>query len=417
MAPAGIEDFFGQDHILGPGKLLRRAIESDRIGSIIFFGPSGAGKTALTRIIANKTKSEFIEMNAVTIGVSDIRKVIDAARDRLSVYGKKTMLLLDEIHHLNRTQQDALLPFVEKGTINLIGLTTENPYFYINSALISRSLVFEFKSLSNDELKKIALRALADTERGLGKYSVKIDDDALAHIIMYSQGDARKILNALEIAAVTTPKGKDGSVNIDLKTAEESVQHKSVVYDRTSDQHYDHISAFIKSMRGSDPDAALYWLMKMLDAGEDPRFLARRIIIAASEDVGNADPQALQVAVAALGAVEFVGMPEGRIPLAQATVYVACAPKSNASYIGLSNALEEVKNGEKRDVPVHLKDANQDGKALGHGKGYKYPHDFEGHFVKQEYMPGPKVFYEPSDQGYEKVIKERLEKWRQKKNT
>ncbi|MBN1621324.1 MAG: replication-associated recombination protein A [Endomicrobiales bacterium] len=416
MTPTSISEFTGQEHILGQGKLLRRAIESDRLTSIIFYGPPGTGKSALARIIANKTKSHFEETNAVTIGVNDIRQYIKEAKIRLDVSGKKTILLLDEIHHFNRIQQDALLPDVEKGLITLIGITTENPYFYINSALISRSTLFEFRQLEHSDLKKILERTLNDAENGLGKYTIKITTEAAKHLIEQSSGDARRLLNALEIGALSTKPNEKGIIEFDLKVAEESLQRKIILYDKSSDEHYDHISAFIKSMRGSDPDAALYWMAKMLTAGEDPRFIARRIVICASEDVGNADPRALTVAISALNAVEFVGMPEAKIPLAQAAIYIATAPKSNASYLGIANAEHEVMNGETRPVPNHLKDGNLDGKGKrNHGVGYKYPHNFPGHFTEQSYWPNPKTFYEPTEQGYESQIKKRLEFWKTKK--
>jgi putative ATPase len=383
---------------------------------VIFFGPPGTGKSALAKIIARKTKSEFVETNAVTVGVNEIRKIIDLSYKRYKVYNKKTILLLDEIHHFNRSQQDALLPDVEKGMIILVGITTENPYFYVNSALLSRSTVFEFKPLSKEDLNKVINRALTNKEKGLGKQKINMTRDAVDHILNYSEGDARRILNSIEIGVLTTPADKNGVIHFDLKTAEESIQHKSIVYDKTSDAHYDHISAYIKSLRGSDPDAALYWLVKMLAAGEDPRFIARRLIIAASEDVGNANPNAVTVATSILKAVEFVGMPEARIPLAQGTVYIATAPKSNAAYEALQAAETELAQGKLRDVPIHLRDATADGDKLGHGKGYKYPHSFPGHHVVQEYMPDHKIFYTPSDQGYEIEIKKRLDQWRLTKN-
>ena len=366
------------------------------------------------RIIASETDSYFEKTNAVVIGVNDIRKFIEQAKLRLKTSGKKTTLLLDEIHHFNRTQQDALLPDVESGLITLIGITTENPYFYINSAIISRSTLFEFKPLGEKNLEKILENALSDAERGYGKFKINFSDEAKKHLVKESNGDARRLLNALEIGVLSTRKGKDGAINFDLKVAEESLQKKVLLYDKSSDEHYDHISAFIKSMRGSNPDAAVYWMAKMLTAGEDPRFIARRIVICASEDVGNADPHALMLAVAALNAVEFVGMPEARIPLSQAVTYIASAPKSNAAYLAVSAAEAEVKSEKSRTVPNHLKDANLDGEARGHGKGYKYPHDYPGHFVEQEYWPNPKIFYEPTDQGYEVKIRERLNNWRKK---
>lgn len=410
--PDSLDEFIGQEHILEKNKLLRRIVESDRLGSMIFFGPSGTGKTTLTRIIALQTKSHFIETNAVTIGVAEIRKIIEESAYRKEVHNKKTILVLDEIHHFNRTQQDALLPDVEKGIITLIGITTENPYFYVNPALVSRSLVFEFKPHSKKEIKAIIQKATQDKKIGLGKFNINMADKAIEHITNYSEGDARRALNALEIGVLTTAPDKNNIVNFTLEIAEECLQRKAILYDKSSDQHYDHISAFIKSMRGSDPDAAVYWLTKMLTAGEDPRFIARRIVICASEDIGNADPLALVVAVSALKSVEFVGMPEAKIPLAQAAIYVACANKSNASYMALMASEEELSKGPLRKVPDHLKDSSRDSETLSHGKGYLYPHEFEGHFIPQEYMPEHKIFYEPSDQGYELKIKERLEKWR-----
>ena len=416
MAPKSFEDFMGQDNIAGDDKLLRRSIEADNLGSVIFFGPPGTGKSALARIIASKTKAYFEEANAVTIGIADIRKIIERAKARSETSGKKTILMLDEIHHFNRSQQDALLPDVEKGTITLIGITTENPFFYINAAIISRSIVFEFQPLSKEALFKIMESALADKENGLGSYKVKMSQEAKEHLVLNAGGDARKLLNALEIGVLSTKVNDKGFRNFDISVAQESMQKRAVLYDRSGDAHYDHISAFIKSMRGTDPDAAVYWMAKMLAAGEDPRFIARRIIICASEDVGMADPRALMLAVSALNAVEFVGMPEARIILAQAAVYVATAPKSNASYLAVEAALSEVKNGKARNVPNHLKDANLDGKELGHGQGYEYPHDFEGHYVEQQYWPDPVELYKPTKEGYEGRIRERLFEIRKKKS-
>jgi putative ATPase len=414
MVPCGFEEFVGQDNIVGTDKLLRRAIEADNLGSVIFFGPPGSGKSALARIIALKTKSYFEEANAVTIGISDIRKKIELAKYRSELSGKKTILMLDEIHHFNRSQQDALLPDVEKGVITLIGITAENPFFYINAAIISRSTVFEFNSLSQKALSTIMESALNDNDKGLGKYNVRMSEEAKKHLISNSCGDARKLLNALEIAALSTKVNKDGVRFFDINIAQESMQKKAIVYDRSGYAHYDHISVFIKSMRGTDPDATAYWLAKMLAAGEDPRFIARRIIICASEDVGIADPRALILAVSALNAIEFIGMPEARIILAQAAIYVACAPKSNASYLAIENALAEAKNGKDRNVPDHLKDATLDRKELRHGKGYKYPHDFEGHYVEQEYWTDPVELYMPTKEGYEGKIRERLLRIRKK---
>jgi putative ATPase len=409
MAPRGLEEFVGQEKILGKGKLLRRVIELDKTGSIILFGPPGCGKSALAKVIANQTGGFFQEINAVISGVEELRKISKQAEQRWVISGKKTILLVDEIHHFNRSQQDALLPDVEKGNLVLIGITTENPYFYVNAALVSRSQVFEFKSLQEKDLEFVLKKALADEERGFGRLAVKIEEAAANHLVKVANGDARKMLNALELAVLSTKPDKKGMINIDLAVAEESIQKKAIVYDKKDDQHYDTISAFIKSMRGSDPDATLYWLAKMVYGGEDPRFIARRIAICAAEDVGNADPLALVIANSAFQIVELVGMPEGRIPLAQAAVYVACAPKSNASYLGIEQALGDIEKGELLEVPNHLKDANMDREQLGHGQGYKYPHDFPGGYVAQEYLPKKKKYYQPKDIGFEKKIKERLD--------
>ncbi|MCG0313541.1 MAG: AAA family ATPase [Calditerricola sp.] len=415
MRPRTLEEFVGQQHILGEGKLLRRAIEADQLSSLIFYGPPGTGKTTLARVIANTTKSHFTDLNAVTAGVADIRKIVDEAKARLGMYGQRTILFIDEIHRFNKAQQDALLPYVEEGTVVLIGATTENPFFEVNAALLSRSQIFPLHPLTEEELRLIAERALSDAERGLGALNIRMDDDALAHLIRYADGDARRLLNALELAALTTRPGTDGVVHITLDVAVESIQRPAVRYDKSGDNHYDTISAFIKSIRGSDPDAALYWLARMLDAGEDPRFIARRLVISAAEDIGNADPQALQVAVAAFHALELVGMPEGRIPLAQAVTYLATAPKSNASYVAINEALRMVREEGHRPVPPHLRDANYKGAAaLGHGQGYLYPHDYPDHFVPQRYLPEgvDAVFYRPSKNGYEREIGERLVHWR-----
>ncbi|MDR3257098.1 MAG: replication-associated recombination protein A [Endomicrobium sp.] len=416
MSPRSFKEFMGQDNIVSDGKLLRRSIEADNLGSVIFFGPPGTGKSALARIIASKTKAYFEEANAVTIGIADIRKIIEHAKSRAEMAGKKTILMLDEIHHFNRSQQDALLPDVERGVITLIGITTENPFFYINAAIISRSIVFEFQLLSKQALLCILESTLKDKDNGLGNYKVKMSEEAKEHLLLNAGGDARKLLNALEIGVLSTKINEKGIRNFDITVAQESMQKRAILYDHSGDVHYDHISAFIKSMRGTDPDAAVYWMAKMLAAGEDPRFIARRIIICASEDVGMADPSALILAVSALKAVEFVGMPEARIILAQAAVYVACAPKSNASYMAIEQALLEVKNGKVRNVPNHLKDANLDGKELGHGQGYKYPHDFEEHYVEQSYWTDPVELYVPTKEGYEGKIHERLLGIRKKKS-
>jgi putative ATPase len=412
MRPKRMDDFVGQEHILAPDKLLRRLIESDKISSLILYGPSGVGKTTLALIIKDRTDSHFERINAASNNVADIRKIIDNAKKRQAMDGKRTILLIDEIHRFNKAQQDVLMPDVETGNPILIGTTTHNPFFYVNAALLSRSQVFEFKKLSDLDIIKAIRRALEDKKEGLGNITVKIDDDAIKHLAKISEGDARRALSALEVGVLTTDVGKDKKVHITLKVAEESIQKKAVLYDKDEDGHYDTISAFIKSMRGSDPDAALYWLAKMIYAGEDPRFIARRIIICASEDVGNADPQALVVAAAALQSVEFVGMPEARIPLAQAAVYVACAPKSNAAYMGIESALKDVEEGKTLEVPDHLKDATLDSDAFGHGKGYKYAHDFKDHYVKQEYKPSDKAYYIPTEMGYEKKIKDWLESLR-----
>lgn len=413
MSPRTLDEWAGQEHLLGEGKLLRRAVEADRLSSAIFFGPPGCGKSALARLIAKKTQSIVEEMNAVTAGVADVRAVIERAKDRRAMGQAKTLLILDEIHRFNRSQQDALLPDVERGLFILIGLTTENPFFYVNSALTSRAQVFEFKPLPEAALEKVLAQTLQDRERGLGEKKIVLEPDARSHLIAQSNGDARRLLNALELAALTTPPGSSGEIRITLSVAEECVQKRALTYDKHGDQHYDIASAFIKSLRGGSPDAALYWMSRMLKAGDDPRFIARRLIISAAEDVGNADPRALLIAHAALSAVEFVGMPEGRIPLAQAVTYIASAPKSNAAYLAVDKAMSEVENGKPREVPNHLKDASQDGERLGHGQGYLYPHDFPGHYVPQEYWPDPVKLYEPSDLGYEAEIKKRLNAWRQ----
>ncbi len=413
MAPREFEAFAGQAALVGPGRLLRRAIEADRLGSAIFFGPPGCGKTALVRLIAARTSAAVEELNAVTAGVADLRRAVEAAAHRLSLNRQKTLLVVDEIHHFNKSQQDALLPDVERGRVTLIGLTTENPYFYVNAALLSRSQVFEFQTLGEAELRAILERALTDPDRGFGRMAVTIDPDAASHLVSTAAGDARRLLNALELAVLSTPAGTDGSIRITLAIAEESIQKRALLYDKRGDQHYDIASAFIKSLRGSDPDAALYWMAKMLAAGEDPRFIARRLAIAASEDVGNADPHAVVLAASVFDLVERVGLPEAKIPLAQAVTYVACAPKSNAAYVALERAEREVADGPARAVPIHLRDATADGAGrLGHGVGYKYPHDFPGHHVEQEYWPNPVRLYEPTDQGREKDIKARLDSLR-----
>lgn len=410
MCPNSLEEFVGQEHIIGEGKLLRRLIETDRVVSIILYGPPGCGKNALANIIAQKTESHFESLNAVTSGVGDLRKVIEAAYQRKNLYQKRTILLIDEIHHFNRSQQDALLPDVERGTITLVGITTENPYFYVNTALTSRSQVFEFVPLTEKEIEIVLTRTIKDKKRGFGNLKIRMHNEALRHLCKVSNGDARRGLNALEVGVLSTKSSSGGIIDFTLCVAEESIQKKAIVYDKKGDEHYDTISAFIKSMRGSDPDAALYWLAKMIYAGEDPRFIARRIVICASEDVGNADPQALVVANAALEISEFIGMPEAKIPLAQATIYIACAPKSNSSYLAIENALRDIEKKEVMEVPIHLKDSHADGKGkFGHGVGYKYPHDYPYHYVKQDYTPKKRKYYHPQSLGYEGKIKKWLE--------
>ncbi len=394
MAPATLDEYVGQEHIIGKGKLLRRAVEADRITSLILYGPPGTGKTALARVIANRTQAHFEWLNAAVAGIEDLRKIIQSAKARRS-NGVRSVLFLDEIHRFNKLQQDVLLPDVEEGVITLIAATVENPFFYVNSALISRSQVFELKPLSEESILKILEAALQDRDHGLGNIRIQADSNALRHIARMSDGDARKALSALELASLTTTPDEDGVLHIELATAEESIQKKAVLYDKKGDQHYDTISAFIKSMRGSDPDAAVYYLAKMLYAGEDPRFVARRIVICASEDIGNADPMALVVATSALRAVEFVGMPEARIPLAQAAIYIAVAPKSNACYRAIEAAMGDIENEETMEVPDHLKSSSYPGaKKLGHGKDYKYPHDYGGQ-VEQEYLRKKRSYYKP----------------------
>ncbi len=413
MRPRHLSEYAGQTHILAPGQLLRRAIEADRIQSLIFFGPPGTGKTSLAQIIAAHTKAKFERLSGVESNVADMRRVLAAASNRLVNSGQPTILFVDEIHRFNKSQQDVLLPDVESGVVKLIGATTHNPFFFVNSPLVSRSQIFELKPLSEGELLALLRRALADEERGLGHLRLTVTEEALAHLARVSDGDARKALNSLEIAALTTEPSADGIVRIDLAVAEQCIQKKAIVYDGDGDAHYDTISAFIKSMRGSDPDATLYWLAKMIHAGEDPRFIARRILVHAAEDVGLADPMALVLANSACQAAEGIGWPEARIPIAEAAIYIATAHKSNSVITAIDAALADVRSGRTLEVPAHLKDAHYAGaKQLGHGEGYQYAHSFAGHFVPQDYLGEPRRYYEPSDQGVEKKIRERLERWR-----
>jgi putative ATPase len=411
MRPRNLEEFTGQKHILGPGKLLTRAILADRISSLILYGPPGTGKTGLAYVISNLTLSHFERINAVTSSVGELRKIISAAVQRKEALGRKTILFIDEIHRFNRAQQDVVLPDVEQANVVLIGATVHNPFFSIVAALLSRSIVFSLNPLTEEDIIAILKNALGDKDRGLGKMRIRMQDEALKYLARFSDGDARRALNALELGVFTTGPDKNGAINFTTAIAEESIQKKALQYDKDESGHYDTISAFIKSMRGTDPDAALYWLAKMLYAGEDPRFIARRIVICAAEDVGNADPNALVLANAALQVSEFIGLPEARIPLAQATVYIACAPKSNAAYMGIEKALADVKQGRTLEVPKHLRVGSYAGaEKLGHGQGYKYAHDYPGHFVRQEYMPARNKYYIPAPIGYEKKIKEWLEK-------
>ena len=413
MRPRTLNEYVGQRHILGPGKLLRRAIEADRISSIILYGPPGVGKTSLAQVIAASTCSRFERLSGVEGNVADIRRVVAQAANRLQNTAQKTILFIDEIHRFNKAQQDVLLPDVESGLLRLIGATTHNPFFYVNSPLVSRSQIFQLEPLSIGDLVALISEALGDKERGLGDLRVLLDDEAAKHLAKVSDGDARKCLNALEIAARTTPPDSSGTIHITLSAAEESIQRKAVVYDADGDAHYDTISAFIKSLRGSDPDAALYWLAKMLHAGEDIRFIARRLIICASEDVGMADSNALVIATSAQQAVEFVGLPEAQLVLAHASVYVATAPKSNRCTVAIGKASAEVREGRTLAVPRHLRDAHyKSAKKLGHGQGYKYSHDYDGAYVPQAYLPEGRIYYEPTENGMEKRVKERLDHWR-----
>jgi putative ATPase len=419
MRPQRLADYIGQEHILGQGKLLRRAIEADRFSSLIFYGPPGVGKTTLARVVSHETKSRFVELSGVESNVAEIRAAADAAAKLMRLNGSTTILFVDEIHRFNKAQQDVLLPHLERGTLRFIGATTHNPFFYLNSPLVSRSQVFTLEPLSIEDLGIVIGHALKDKELGFGELNVEITPDAVKHLAISSDGDARKCLNALELAVLTTPPNQGGHVLLDLHVAEESVQQKTVVYDGDGDAHYDTISAFIKSIRGSDPDAAIYWLAKMLYAGEDIRFIARRIVISASEDIGMADSNALRVAVAAQQAVEFIGMPEARIPLAHATVYLATSPKSNRAYMAINKALDDVKQGRTLAVPPHLRTKTRKklaaaSGAAAHEMDYKYSHDSEDGYIPQAYLPEGRVFYEPSGNGMEAKVRERLDYWRKK---
>lgn len=416
MRPRTLDEYMGQDEIVGPGKLLRRAIEADRLfSSIILWGPPGTGKTTLAMVIANQTQSHFETLSAVLAGKADLREVIDKALERRKLYQKRTILFVDEVHRWNKAQQDALLPHVENGSITLIGATTENPYFEVIGALVSRSRVFQLRPLQDQDVRKILNNALQDSERGYGERPIKIDGDAMEHLIKVAGGDARNALNALELAVESTPPEDDQLIHITLEVAQESIQRRAVLYDKDGDAHYDTISAFIKSVRGSDPDAALYWLAKMLYAGEDPRFILRRLIILAGEDIGLGDPMGLVVASAAAQAFDYIGLPEGIYPIVEATLFLATAPKSNSAG-AYFKAFERIEKEGVGEVPQHLRDANRDAKALGHGKGYQYPHVHEEHFLPQQYLPKPLLgtyFYRPSNQGYEAEVSDRLARWRE----
>ncbi|MBR3812204.1 MAG: replication-associated recombination protein A [Agathobacter sp.] len=419
LRPTTLDEVVGQQHIIGKGKLLYRAIKADKLSSIIFYGPPGTGKTTLAKVIANTTSAEFKQINATSAGKKDMEEVVQQAKNNQGMYGKKTILFIDEIHRFNKGQQDYLLPFVEDGTIILIGATTENPYFEVNSALLSRSIIFELKKLEKDDIKILLLRAVNDREKGMGSFNATIEEDALEFLADVCNGDARAALTAIELGILTTDRSEDGKIHITIDVASECIQKRVISYDKTGDNHYDTISAFIKSMRGSDPDAAVYYLARMLYAGEDIKFIARRIMICAAEDVGNADPMALVVATSASQAIERIGMPEARIILSQAATYVACAPKSNAAYGAIDAAMGEVRNNVTPKVPTHLQDAHYKGaEKLGHGLGYKYAHDYPNHYVKQQYLPDELVgtkFYEPTEMGYEKTIREHFEKIKGKK--
>jgi putative ATPase len=416
MRPRSLDEFAGQEHFLGPGNLLRRMLDADRLGSLIFFGPPGSGKTALAHVIAQQTQCRFRSLNATSAGTKEVRDLLREATDELEAAGRRTILFLDELHRFNKAQQDVLLPDVEAGTVLLIGATTQNPFFAINAPLLSRSTIFTFEPLSREHIKALLRRALADAERGLGAIPVEADEAALDFLAEVSDGDARRALTALEVGVLSSLPPGSPAVHFTLEVAQDSIQRKALDYDPTGDTHYDVASAFIKSMRGSDPDAAVYWLARMLESGEDPRFIARRVVICASEDVGNADPQALVVAVAALQSAEFVGLPECQLPLAQAVTYIACAPKSNAATLAIGAARKDVREGRTLPVPKHLRDDHYRGaEQFGHGQDYKYSHDYEGGVVAQAYLPEERRYYEPTDRGYEAVLRERLEEWRKKR--
>ena len=419
LRPTTLDEVVGQQHIVGKGKLLYRAIKADKLSSIIFYGPPGTGKTTLAKVIANTTSAEFKQINATSAGKKDMEEVVQQAKNNQGMYGKKTILFIDEIHRFNKGQQDYLLPFVEDGTIILIGATTENPYFEVNSALLSRSIIFELKKLDKEDIKVLLQRAVNDRVKGMGAFDAMIDDDALEFLADVCNGDARAALTAIELGILTTDRSEDGKIHITIDVASECIQKRVISYDKTGDNHYDTISAFIKSMRGSDPDAAVYYLARMLYAGEDIKFIARRIMICASEDVGNADPMALVVATSASQAIERIGMPEAQIILSQAATYVACAPKSNAAYGAIDAAMGVVRNNVTPLVPAHLQDAHYKGaEKLGHGLGYKYAHDYPNHYVEQQYLPDDLVgtrFYVPTEMGYEKNIREHFEKIKGKK--
>ncbi len=415
MRPRSLEEFVGQEHLVGPGRILRRLVDSGELASVVLYGPPGTGKTTLARILAQSARAHFETLNAVTSGAADIRRVAQEAHDRLRFHRQRTVVFVDEIHRFNRAQQDLLLPHVEDGTLVLVGATTENPFFALNSTLVSRVRILRLEPLSPEEIRRIVQRALQDSERGLGRLAVELDPQALEHLVHACGGDARVALNALEVAVTTTAPGPDGVRRVGLEAVVEALQRPVLRYDREGDQHYDTVSAFIKSMRGSDPDAAVYWLVRMLEAGEDPRFVARRMVIHAAEDVGLADPTALLVATAAAHAVEYVGMPEAQIPLAEAAIYIACAPKSNAVVRALARAREDVRTHTPEPVPAHLRDSSYPGAVrLGHGQGYHYPHDYPGGFVEQDYLPEGlrgRVYYEPTDRGLEATLRQRLQNW------